>query len=189
MKTTVIPILLLLLLSCSNMHKSIESRLVSDTIYVSYYPYTFISNISNPCSIMAEESDKKESDSIIYIPQENFDRIKHLFNKNKSIATNNGCDSRILVKYGNDVICMGTDSCLCDINDTNIGIDLDVMYMIKWKSGYYNFIDSTELIYDDAIEKYGFPDDYNYNRQDEDEINQIKKFTLRKIALLPLSDQ
>ena len=78
---------------------------------------------------------------------------------------------------------------MCAINDTNIGIDLDVMYMIKWKSGYYNYFDRTELIYDDAIEKYGFPDDYNYNRQDEDDINQIKKFTLRKIAFLPLSDQ
>lgn len=188
-KKTVIPILLILLLSCSNMHKSIESRHISDTIYVSYYPYTFTSNISNPCSTMAEESDKKESDSIIYITQENFDRIKHLFNKNKSTTTKNGCDSRILVKYGNDVICMGTDSCLCAINDTNIGIDLDVMYMIKWKSGYYNYFDRTELIYDDAIEKYGFPDDYNYNRPDKDDTNQIKKFTLRKIAFLPLSDQ
>ena len=184
---TIIPIFLSLLLSCSNMHRSFESIHDMDTIYVSYYPYTFISTISNPCSTMAEESDKKGTDSIIYITQDNFDRIKHIFNKNKSITTNNGCDSKILVKYGNDVICMGTDSCLCDINDINIGIDLEVIYMIKWKSGYYNYFDRTELIYDDAIEKYGLPDDYIYdNRQDEDDINQIKKFTLRKIAFLPL---
>lgn len=180
-------VLLPLFLSCSTKQQSnnIENG-SADSIYVSYYPYAFESNTRVSCSSLSKSSAIHQVDSIIYLPHEYFDKIAQFIQSHETISKNEGCDSRICVKYGSSEMCIGDISlCLCDINETNLQDDPEIIYTIKWKSGYFNYFNESDLSYDETIEIFGIPKDFMYKRDENiDENNNIRKLELRKIAFV-----
>lgn len=174
------------LLSCSNKHKNWQEDNDNDTIFVSYYPCVFESNLRISCAVLAEKSEKAQTDSVIHLQQEYYDRVKNFLQKTNNTSTIDGCDSRMFIEHGKNKMCIGQNSCLCDISESRMETDMEVLYIIKWKSGFFNCFDKDELSLDSTIEKYGFPDDYIYNEgQNTSDINQIKRISLRKIAFVP----
>lgn len=178
----------LMLFCCTNKQIGLQQDENNiDTIYVTYYPYVFESNISVSCAELADISYDIPTDSIIYLSRDTFDRILQYVQSHNSTGDVNGCDCRIHIKSENYEMCLGVAGCLCDLDDNHLEEDLEVIYLIKWKSGYFNCIDKNWLIYDKSIEKYGFPNDYNHHGKNnlDDDINKIEKFSIRKIAFAP----
>lgn len=159
-----------------------------DTIFISYYPYIFDTNIRISCASMAKESSEIGLDSIIPIRKDYFDKMKLYIKNQQPIQNTDGCDTRIYVRNGTSELCMGGFiSCLCDINDNDLEEDLECTYLIKWKSGYFNCFNKNELTNDKSIEKFGIPDDYNYddNNDSPEDHNKVTKIkSIRKIALI-----
>ena len=179
-------VLLPLFLSCTTKQRNNIGNGGTDTIFVSYYPYTFESNQRVTCLSLSESSAIHQVDSIIYLPYEYFDKIAQFIQSHETISKNEGCDSRICVEYGSSEICIGgIGSCLCDINDTNLQDVPEIIYIIKWKSGYFSYFNESDLSYDKTIEIFGIPKDYMYKREENiDDNNNIRKLGLRKIAFI-----
>lgn len=184
--TILLFLLLPLFLSCTTkQQRNNIGNEGTDTIYVSYYPYTFESNTRVTCLSLSESSAIHQVDSIIHLSQEHFDKIAQFIQNHETVSKNEGCDSRICVKYGSSEICIGDiSSCLCDINDTNLHDVPEIIYIIKWKSGYFNCFNESDLNYDRTIENFGIPKDYMCKREEIIDDNNIRKLGLRKIAFV-----
>lgn len=180
--------LFFLLCSCQDSKKDTKTD-ERDTIFVSYYPYIFDTNIRISCASMAKESSEIGLDSIIPIQKDYFDKMKLYIKNKQTIQNTDGCDTRIYIKNGTSELCMGGFvSCLCNINDNILEEDIECTFLIKWKSGYFNCFNKNELIYDKSIEKFGIPDDYNYveNNDSPEAPNKVTKIkSIKKIALIP----
>ena len=138
-------------------HKQVTPQLESnrDSIVVAYYPYTFETTVRVSCRSMALEAAKVPVDTIISLHKEDFDKIKGFVENQVPTDESHGCDARIYIKSGASEVCLGSVlSCLCDINDNNIEGAMDAIYLIKWKSGFFNCFDREELNYDETIKEY-----------------------------------
>ncbi len=174
---------------CHNKRTTEQIGNINDSIIVSYYPYMFESTERVTCSSMAEETAKIPVDSIVYLQMEDFNEIKAFVTMPHVIRDTIGCDSRMYVRYNKKVVCIGNiSSCLCDMDGNKLESNSKIVYMIKWRAGYFNCFSEHELEFDETIGMFGIPIDYTYATERETDENSIKKLRLRKIAFLPQSE-
>ena len=171
--------------SCSNRRISDQTKGRNDSIIVLYFPYTFESTIRVSCSSISEMSAIIPVDSVVYLQKEDFNIIKDFVTTSQTIRDTVGCDSRIYVEYNRKGVCIGgISSCLCNLDDKRLETDIKAVYIIKWRSGYFNCFSENDLVYDETIGMFGIPVDYIHNIERENDENIIKKLALKKIVFL-----
>ena len=169
--------------SCSNRRISDQTKGRNDSIIVLYFPYTFESTIRVYCSSISEMSAIIPVDSVVYLQKEDFNIIKDFVTTSQTIRDTVGCDSRIYVEYNRKGVCIGgISSCLCNLDDKRLETDIKAVYIIKWRSGYFNCFSENDLVYDETIGMFGIPVDYIHNIERENDENIIKKLALKKIV-------
>jgi hypothetical protein len=147
--------LTLFLLSCGTRKK--------DSITVCYLHGMVETPIRITCESMKESAKQEAYDDTITISANDFEKIKESLKNHKIKKSPYSCDARIIVTTDSFSVCMGDIRCACDLNDNNISIGEEASYLIKWKSGYYNYFeDKNDLMYDEGIKIYGIPKDYKF---------------------------
>lgn len=157
-----------------------------DTIFVSYFPYDIETNVHISCHSMSVRTAQVETDTIILIGKDEYEKIANSVKKKQKNGKKNGCDSRIHVKVGLSEVCLGgIISCLCDIDENNIEEDVESIYLVKWKSGFFNYFAKEDLSYDETIMRFGLPKDYHQINPQKEIGNEVSKIDMiRKIALI-----
>lgn len=157
--------LALLLSSCQHKSDNKHNNIKEETILIVYFTGDIETLSRITCKIMATNKYYKDiiADTI-QISQYDFSRIKYFLRNQKNLKEESSCDSRIYLKMDSIDVCIGNNNCASNIDNASVGIDLKTIYMIKCKSGYYNYFSKEQLLYDESIIKYGIPKDYKYQR-------------------------
>lgn len=129
-----------------------------DFISIVYRNGNFDSTVSISCNDLNKMAKRKDIDTIITVSQDEFKRIK-TFIRNNIDSTEQSCDARIILENNSCKICIDAFDCICGKSD--ICEDLDIIYLIKCKSGFYNHWSKDDMLFDRCIEKYGIPKDYH----------------------------
>jgi hypothetical protein len=119
---------------------------------------------------MSEEVIKKKTDTIIYLRDNDFDRILSIFD-NRQHVDNEEIDCRMLIQYDSVEIAFGyPDIFMTESNDTciigydnclkRIQVGAHDIYYLKSICGFYNSFSNEELLQDKLISKWGFPPNY-----------------------------
>jgi hypothetical protein len=147
----------------------------------------FETPVRKSCNEIAEASSKAKTDCMVNLDSEDYKRIKAFLNQNILAEYSNECDARFYVKSDSSEFCFGTTlpPCLYCNDNGNSEKGMRILYLIKWKSGFYNCLDKNYLLCDELIEKYGIPVDYEYRRVEDNEtdVNEVKKFAIKKVVL------
>lgn len=134
---------------------------VSDSIIVVFWKGCIDFSVAPPCSSMSAKAEKV-ADTIIAVEKDVFMKIKKAINGAKSFKRSWNCISKIYVKTDSAEICICDANMVQSIHNEQVYLDLYMIYLIKWKSGYYNYIEK-EFLHDfEEIRKYGIPKDYKY---------------------------
>ena len=72
----------------------------------------------------------------------------------------------------------GKDTCIFNLQGKMIESDMEIIYLIKWKSGYYNHFELDNLKTLPEIKLFGIPDDYKYKVS---RLGKPKKQIIRKV--------
>ncbi len=147
----------------------------NDTIYVSYYLHDFESSIGVTLEKISTDADKIEASEIIHLKKDEYNKIKKFI---QSGIWKNSHDSRVVVQYRSKTISI-SGSADVSHNIRNYQVD-SLIYLIKWRSGYYNTIQPEEINYLTLIKLYGKPQDYKYDRS----ISSNILGGMKKVALI-----
>uniref|UniRef100_A0AB33IRC3 Uncharacterized protein n=1 Tax=Prevotella sp. GTC17253 TaxID=3236793 RepID=A0AB33IRC3_9BACT len=112
------------------------------------------------------------------IDQESFMRIKAFIQKFQLADTGNVCDSRLLIQLDSMHLCIGTNNCISDLGSNLERNDMNTIYLIKWKIGYYNLYEKEDLKDIPEIKLFGIPRDYKHYVSD---CNKPKKEFMMKV--------
>lgn len=154
-----------------------------DSIIVIFWKGEIDRSVSRPCSQTFKNANAIKTDTTICLKSKYFDRIKNAI-KSADVIKNEGyCNSKLFIKIDSMKICLCDFNKAFNANDEQVSLDVSVIYLIKWKSGFYNYIKKEYLQYFDEIKMYGIPPDYIYMYTDEKKpfrYNPIMKVCLMK---------
>ena len=113
-----------------------------------------------------------------WIDYESFAMIKAFMMNCSQINSDIECDARIMIKL--DTICLSidNDTCIFNLQGKLIESDMEIIYLIKWKSGYYNHFELDDLKTLPEIKLFGIPDDYKYKVS---RLGKPKKQIIKKV--------
>ena len=152
-------IFLLTISSCKN----------SDELLI-YYKMGFVeSPISKSYEDFVKEADQHQTDTVISIPQERFDKFCEMLSRH---------DYRISIKYKDTDIAIPlpvpdslNDKVVAYIGDKKKACISDaVLYEILCSARYFDFFDKEDLNYIPLLKKYKTPTDYTYYFKNQDSI-------------------
>ncbi len=149
------------LLSCTGF-SSFSKPENSDSIVVCYFKGNIIRSASVPCSLAFSRAKYLRTDTIIRLKPNEFNKIKYALENTRKVGKENDCESKFLISMDSISVCICDFNRVYNKNDEQLSFDLSIIYLVKWKSGFYNYISMDELMYFDEIKKYGIPPDYNY---------------------------
>lgn len=166
-----------LFVSCH--HRSISTETsYEDSIIVFYYRgIEFETSASIPCDetkkrFLSFEVDKTKAYEVMVeekkvISSTIYKRIKNLIDSLQYKSNHSICDTRIFVKADSIGFCIGPSwsNCLCSSTNSDFENNLLLAYLIKWKSGYYNYFSEEILKEDIGVRYYGLPFDYHYTNR------------------------
>lgn len=133
-----------------------------DSIIVIFWKGEIDRSVSRPCSQTFKNANAIKTDTTICLKSKYFDRIKNAI-KSADVIKNEGyCNSKLFIKIDSIKICLCDFNKAFNANDEQVSLDVSVIYLIKWKSGFYNYIKKEYLQYFDEIKMYGIPPDYVY---------------------------
>ena len=117
------------------------------------------------CKSMANNNYyKKIIADTIRISHNDFSLIRDFLKSQKIRNDESSCDSRMYIKLDSFSVCIGDIYCACNLDGRVVDINLKTIYLIKCKSGYYNYFSKEQLLDDKSIIKFGIPKDYKYHR-------------------------
>lgn len=162
-------IFLLTISSCKN----------SDELLI-YYKMGFVeSPISKSYEDFVKEADQHQTDTVISIPQERFDKFcEMLSGLNGVYNSESRHDYRISIKYKDTDIAIPltvpnnlNDKVVAYIGDKKKACISDaVLYEILCSARYFDFFDKEDLNYIPLLKKYKTPTDYTYYFKNQDNI-------------------
>lgn len=146
--------------SCINsrQEKCINSK---DSITILYY----VADVETPTRVTKEDlasyAGTIQVEEIISIEEHVFEQIKELIIACHSDSLNQSYDARIYLKVDTFQMCLPYYDAMINPQDTAYK-SLKTIYLLKWKSGFYNTKTKDELKLQKLIKKFGFPNDYHY---------------------------
>lgn len=162
-------IFLLTISSCKN----------SDELLI-YYKMGFVeSPISKSYEDFVKEADQHQTDTVISIPQERFDKFREMVSiLNGVYNSESRHDYRISIKYKDTDIAIPlpvpdslNDKVVAYIGDKKKACISDaVLYEILCSARYFDFFDKEDLNYIPLLKKYKTPTDYTYYFKNQDSI-------------------
>ena len=142
----------------------------TDSIIVFYYKGWVEFPIRKSLVELAERAMEKNIDTIIYLKDNDYNRVLSIINKRQYID-NQDVDCRMLVQHDSVKIALGypdifipesNDTCIFgyDYNFKRIQVNANNIYYLRYICGYYNWFPKEELMYDKLIRKCGLPINY-----------------------------
>ena len=163
--------LLLLLSSCTD-------TIYDNTITVAYLTGNINTSVPYEFACLKQSQMNIKADTII-IDSADFKSIYRFLSKSHyTELKNKNCDARIYVSCKNKEVCLGLIDCMVDRRNKVFEQDLKSAYLIKWKSGYFNYYQKEDLEFDATIRLYGIPSDY---AEVEEEIGEPPQYMVKKI--------
>lgn len=173
-------IFLLTISSCNN----------SDELLI-YYKMGFVeSPISKSYEDFVKEADQHQTDTVISIPQERFDKFcEMLSGLNGVYNSESRHDYRISIKYKDTDIAIPlpvpdslNDKVVAYIGDKKKACISDaILYEILCSARYFDFFDKEDLNYIPLLKKYKTPTDYTYYFKNQDSIPARVKSTYKVV--------
>lgn len=173
MKIKILLSLLIISISCC------QNNYEKECLSVLYMPGFIDTSVPISCRDMYNDwnTSSVEIDTC-WIDYESFAMIKAFMMNCSQINSDIECDARIMIKL--DTICLSidNDTCIFNLQGKLIESDMEIVYLIKWKSGYYNYFELDDLKTLPEIKLFGIPDDYKYKVS---RLGKPKKQIIRKI--------
>ena len=162
MKYILLSLILYMFVSCQfNNEMARRTSLYKDSIIVSFYQYIFETSISIEREELYRRSKKREVDEIVPLDDKQYNDIRLFVVKHYDDSLNKKCDSRIIVSIDTFMIGIPDFPDLGCISDRQDRKSRYLLYLIKWKSGFYNYLSiREELKYDELIKEFGIPNNY-----------------------------
>jgi len=146
-------ILLIFALSCVNKQKKILIVYLTGDV-----------EIESPISCDdIEKSQYSKTAKSLKISHEDFFLLNSFVKRQKMINNNSDCDARIYIKIDSSKICINENNCVCNNTNQISDEDFEAIYILKCRSGYYNYFTKDKLVLDLGIKKFGIPKDYKYH--------------------------
>ena len=179
MKYLSILYMLIVVCSCNNSRQ--ENRVnPADTIFVLYYVKDIETSVRLTKENIARYAEKTKIEEIIPLKDEEYEQIKNLIIACHTDSTNQKYDSRILLGIDTFQMCLPYYDDIISHNGI-LYKDLKTVYLLKWKSGFYNTIPKDELKHQKLLNELGIPKDYHYISYD----SSVPPFKLlRKVAFV-----
>lgn len=158
-------LLILFFSSCKYKQENKYAHDKADTILIVYLTGAVETLSRIDCKSMANNNYyKKMIADTIRISHNDFSLIRDSLKNLKVRKDESQCDSRIYIKMDSISVCIGDIYCACNLDGRAVDINLKTIYLIKCKSGYYNYFSKEQLLDDKCIKKFGIPKDYKYQR-------------------------
>ena len=127
------------LLSCTGF-SSFSKPENSDSIVVCYFKGNIIRSASVPCSLAFSRAKYLRTDTIIRLKPNEFNKIKYALENTRKVGKENDCESKFLISMDSISVCICDFNRVYNKNDEQLSFDLSIIYLVKWKSGFYNYI-------------------------------------------------
>lgn len=175
----------IMLASCATDSTKTSWTEASDSIVVTFKPGLWESSAATPCNIVFDKIEKTDVDTVIKLPTDEFKKIKTALTTAKKKGGENVCDAILQVKTDTFRTCICSFNRAYNIDNEEIYINEEVIYLLKSRSGYYNYIEKDMLRYDRGIKKFGIPKDYKftYNKYEDDKIMWMKLGSIKVIFI------
>lgn len=147
-----------------------------DTIFVMYDEKAYDTSFAESCRNPTECKDKYEASETVAISREQFDSICCFIESCQYIAYGNGYKTRIHIRLNDSEISLDDMDRIHYLDGKEREFFTRCFYLIKWKSGYYNYLGSQYLLWDPQILQYGVPKDRKYVKGNTR--NGIKKIAI-----------
>ena len=173
MKIKILLSLLIISISCC------QNNYEKECLSVLYMPGFIDTSVPISCRDMYNDwnTSSVEIDTS-WIDFESFARIKAFMTNYSQINSEIECDSRLMIKLDTICLSLNQDTCICNLEGNILKSDMGIVYLIKWKSGYYNYFELDDLKTLPEIKLFGIPDDYKYKVS---RLGKPKKQIIRKI--------
>lgn len=175
MKKRNILICILLLFVCSN---CTSFNNLQDVITIVYCNGDFDNTINISCDELNKISKRIDIDTTIIISQDEFEKIATFIKKNYVTDIKQDCDARMILEHDSCKICIGSLNDICSKKD--ICEDLNIIYLMKCRSGFYNYWSKDDMLFDICIEKFGIPKDYHFITPDLFNLKFLTKVVIYK---------
>ena len=132
-----------------------------DSISILYY----VTDVETPTRVTKEDIAKYAEtvpvEDVIFLENKIFEQIKELIIACHCDSLNQNYDSRIHLKVDTFQMCLPYYDAMINPQDTAYK-SLKTIYLIKWKSGFYNTKTKDELKHQKLINEFGIPNDYHF---------------------------
>lgn len=171
--------------SCNNGRQE-NSKSTTDTIFVLYYVTDIESSVRITKDSIAYHAEKLGTEDIIPLKKKDFNQIKNLVIACHSDSVNQEYDSRIHLKVDTFQMCLPYYEGIISQKDIAYK-NLETVYLLKWKSGFYNTIPKNELKHQRLLNEFGIPKDYHFIRYSSSEppFKLLRKVAFVKESKLP----
>lgn len=158
-------LLILFFSSCKYKQENEFAHDKADTILIVYLTGAVETISRIDCKSMANNDYyKKMIADTLRISHNAFSSIRCFLRNKRTRKDESPCNSRMYIKLDSFSVCIGDLYCACNLDDRVVDINLETIYFIKCKSGYYNYFSKEQLLDDKCIKKFGIPKDYKYQR-------------------------
>ena len=174
-------LLILFFSSCKYKQENKYDHDKADTILIVYLTGSVETLSRIDCKTLANSNYYKNiiADTL-RISHNDFSLIRDFLRNQKIRKDESSCDSRMYIKLDSFSVCIGDINCACNLDDHLLYINLKTIYLIKYKSGYYNYFSKEQLLDDKSIIKFGIPKDYKYQRS----VPNIKRKECVKVIMI-----
>ncbi len=154
--------------------------------FIFFYHHGFIDrNHAIGIKDYEKDCDKSAFTDTIYMSRNLFDTINSEIQKSTETDTM-VYDISFLMKKDNDILGIRNrgNECTWKVNQIikNKLLSSKAIYLLRWKSGYYNYFTKDELFFFPEVRKYGLPKDYHMPSFD------IKRITMYSKILVLIVD-
>ena len=152
----------ILLFVCSCHYGGQKGHAIStDTIFVYYYVIDVETSACITIEELSRRAEKLRAEEVITIDNSEYKLIKKMILECHNDSTNQENDARIYLKLDTFEMCLPYSENLISKKDHAYN-NLRSVYLLKWRSGFYNSIRETDLKYFWLLKKYGIPQDYHF---------------------------
>jgi len=151
-----------LLFACSCHNGGQKGCAIStDTIFVYYYVTDVETSIRMTIEELSCHAEKSRPEEVISIDDGEYELIKKMILACHKDSTNQKYDARIYLKVDTFEMCLPYYEKVISKKDVTYKY-LKSIYLLKWRSGFYNSIQESEFKYFQLLKKYGIPQDYHF---------------------------
>ncbi len=133
----------------------------ADSIFMLYYVTNVETSIRLTKENISHQAERTEIEDVIPLDEKDFDQIKKLIITCHSDSINQKYDARIHLRIDTFQMCLPYNDNILSQKDI-IYQDFKTVYLLKWKSGFYNTIPKDELKNQNLLKKFGIPQDYHF---------------------------